>query len=171
MAVVLAIGLGVGVAIAELPATPGDLLSFAGSLIGAAVAVMGAIYVFEHQRQETTAEARRVLRELLEDVLSKIETVRKPEPTPGYEPALVALTNAGFLREAIDAVKQARQWHTPATAGMVRAYAQIEMLSIDESRIRDDLRPQKFYGGLPDMGQYVDMLETRTRVALTQLNL
>lgn len=150
-AVIFALGIGLGVAVAELPAPPGDVLSFAGALIGAALAVIGAVYVFEHQRVGATTEARKVLSELLQDVLDRAAKVREPDANEDYSPAIVVLANVDTLKEAIAAVKQARQWFAPTTGGMVRAYAHIELLSVDKEQLRKSMTPQLFYGGMPQV--------------------
>ena len=174
MLVILALGIGVGVVIAELPADEGDLLSFAGSLIGAAIAVFGAIYLLEHQRHQSRTASRNAIKELLRQVLEGAQSVRLPEPIgeiEDYVPAVMQITNADRLQEKIDAVKLARTWFTPDTPGMVRAFAQIGMLEISRDAISRDLRPAVMYGGVGDVEGHLRMLESRAQLALTEMDL
>jgi len=174
MLVILALGTALGVAIAELPADEGDLLSFSGSLIGAAIAVFGAMYLLEHQRHQSRRASRGVMKELLRQVLDGAQSVRAPEKIgdiEDYVPAVMQVTNADLLQEEIDALKWARTWFVPDTPGMVRAFAQIERLKVDRDAIRSDVRPQVMYGGLGDVERHLTDIETRAGLALSELDL
>jgi hypothetical protein len=113
MVIVLALGVGAGILIAALPTGPGDLLSLPGALLGAGIAVIGAVVVLEWQGQVQAQAQRKMLVELVEDVLAKCQMVRNPAPNREFEVPVVILGNVDFLQESIQRVQAARQWVTP----------------------------------------------------------
>ena len=172
--VMLALGVGLGAAVATLPADRGDVLSFAGSLIGAALTIFGAIYLIEHQRRQSREASRDVMKRLIQEVLDEIASIRDPKPIGDVEdalPALLALGHVDRLEDRIRAVKLARSWFTPDTAGMVRAFAEIESLDINSEAIHSDLTPNAIYGGVPDLERHLGVLEARANIVRTQLHL
>ena len=62
---VASLGCALGILINRLPAQPGDLLSFAGSLFGAALTVFGAIWVFHIQQSHSERSEVDAVDELL----------------------------------------------------------------------------------------------------------
>ena len=172
--VLFAAGVGVGVLATSLPAPAGDLRSVAGAMLGSTLTILGALYLFEHQRQQTRDSERELMKQLLQEILDEIAKVRAPDKigdVEDYIPAVMMLTHVDRLKEKIATAKLARSWLTPDTVGAVRAFSQIELLSVDKEAINSDVRPAIMYGGIPDVEKHLRLLESRTNIAKIELDI
>lgn len=128
-------GAGTWLLLMPLPMQPGDVVSFAGAIIGSALTVLGALLVLEWQDSRRRNRERNLLDALLGEVLDAVELVKSPEGDDRLTAAQMQGVALAGLRRTVDQVRAARQWITPDSAGAVRAYQLIETMKVNDSAI------------------------------------
>lgn len=99
-----------------------DSIAFLGAVVGAGLTVGGAVYVTGNEAAAKRHEARLLLIELLEELLSAAKAVRTPEGDERFPAVNMQSSAAHTLAHRIQPVQDARQWIVPDGAPMVRAF-------------------------------------------------
>jgi hypothetical protein len=156
-AVTFTAGVGAGILVTQqIGAETDDWLSFAGALLGAALAVLGALMVVEFQTSVTERARHRLYTDQFADILRLIDNVRNPAAPGNADIDALRSSNAELLTSAIERLKQTRQWVTPDTAAMVEVMEIVERLPggiqvlygprnhpnfLSEEQVDNELRP------------------------------
>lgn len=112
-------------------ASDGELLSFAGAVIGAAATVAGSIFVLQWQRDTELREERALLLDLLGDVDSACTPFQVANETALRERyGTTARQQVTEVRAAIGRVHEFRERIKPKTARMMRACGALSDLAL-----------------------------------------
>lgn len=152
-----------------MPMQPGDVVSFAGSVLGAALTVLGALMVVEWQSGSDRRRRIELVASLLDGIRVWSRTVRASQPAGELSLVQMAMINVNGLIEAIDRAKSAIHWVVPDDLGMAVALGQLAQMHVDRDGIRKALTPITFYDGTPDFDPHLLALETRVEFALRAL--
>lgn len=154
-------------------ATRSDWLSFSGALIGAAVTVLGSIFVIEWQRTTGTRERKKLLTKLLDD--AKIECAAFHVAN---EPALrnrYGLSTAEQVRRTLAAISRIHKFFdtfVPENVQMMKLADELADLAFDDPTLDDQMKGIRFYpdsadfGGLNAIGHGVVSKIDRARILL-----
>ena len=122
-------------AIARLPDSDnGDILGFAGSLIGAALTVFVAFLAIDYQHDRKVRADRRLLQDLLDGITEAISVQRVGKPHQIIPPETLALVRIRQVQEAVKMTHDALQYLTPSDAKMIQAFGLIRSMQADDDQ-------------------------------------
>lgn len=155
-------------------ATRSDWLSFSGALIGAAVTVLGSVFVIEWQRTREARERTKLLTSLFDD--AEIECAAFHVANEQALKKRYGLSTADQVRKtqaAIDRIHRFFETFTPETVQMMKLADELADLSFDDPTLEEQMRSFRLYpesadfGGLNAIGHEVVSKIARARRLLT----
>jgi hypothetical protein len=126
--------------------------------------------VEEAKSKRERQDRRRVLDELLSDVLDAIASVRSPKSDSRFPEAIMQVANIRTLVEAVQLAQGARQWVTPDNAAMIRAFGWIGRMEVNEQQLIDGSKADRFYGKAADLNELLLKPEACVRAAQLELH-
>lgn len=146
-------------------------MSFLGSMFGAMVTVVGAVYVIQLQATSESRRYRDALRAILEDAMRHIEGCENPTDLQGQPAATMQKKHAEMAMKMIAVAKSMTTQRAPDTANLARAYMLIAEMDIDIDRLNEALKPARMYDGLTDVSEHTRLTKAAVTSAIARLKL